>query len=88
MVELVFADTAAVEMLNVAEDAPEGTVTDAETEAGEVADRPTTVPPLGAGALSVTVPVDDTPPRTDVGETVTLLTANGLSVRVAVAELD
>ena len=34
-------------------------------------DKATTAPPAGAGALSVTVPVDELPPSTEVGLTVT-----------------
>jgi hypothetical protein len=51
---------------------PEGTTTDAGTAAeGSLLNRSTRLPPDGAGALRVTVPVDDTPPMTDVGDNVT-----------------
>ena len=46
----------------------------------------TGTPPVGAAELRVTVPVEDTPPRTDVGETDTVDRATGLIVRVAVTE--
>ena len=50
----------------------------------------TVAPPVGAAADSVTVPVDDEPPVTDVGESVTLETvgsAGGLIVSVAVFDV-
>lgn len=43
----------------------------------------TTAPPLGAGPLSVTVPVDEVPPSTDVGFRVTELGTGGFTVNVA-----
>ena len=47
---------------------PAGTVTLAGTDAAaELSDSDTTAPPLGAAALSLTVPVDDAPPTTEVG---------------------
>ena len=44
----------------------------------------TTAPPLGAGALRVTVPWDVAPPVTLVGLTERVLKLGGLTVRVAV----
>ena len=47
---------------------PAGTVTLAGTDAAaELSDSDTIAPPLGAAALSLTVPVDDAPPTTVVG---------------------
>ena len=39
-------------------------------------------PPVGAGPDSVTVPVADAPPRTDVGDTVTLAATGATTVSV------
>ncbi|HWD38581.1 MAG TPA: hypothetical protein VG944_07010 [Fimbriimonas sp.] len=81
----VLLATAVVLTVNVAVEAPAATV----TEAGTVADpelllRLTTMPPVGAAELIVTVPVEVDPPTTDVGETVTPVTAGGVIVSVAV----
>jgi hypothetical protein len=61
--------TGAVVAVNVRLDDPAGTVTLAGTVAadGLLLDRPTTVPPDGAGPVNVTVPVDDVPPLTVAG---------------------
>ncbi len=88
LVAEAFAETAVVVIVNVAVLAPEATVTDAGTVAEELLDfRLTTVPPDGAAAEIVTVPVLDTPPATLVGLTVTEPTVTvtaGLTVRAAV----
>ncbi len=44
----------------------------------------TTIPPLGAGPLIVTVPWEEDPPRTPVGLKVNVLNAGGLTVSLAV----
>ena len=44
----------------------------------------TTAPPAGAGPLSVTVPVDEFPPTTELGFRLTELGAGAFTVRVAV----
>ena len=72
----VEAETVLVVMVNVALVAPAATVTlDGTVAAVELSDRFTTAPPLGAAALSVTVPVEDVPPVTVTG-----LTAPDVSV--------
>ena len=80
----VLAATGAVATVNVAVLAPEATVTLTGTAATEVlllliVTRP---PPAGAGPFSVTVPVDELPPRTDVGFNVTALSVAGTGVTV------
>ena len=45
-----------------------------------------TTPPVGAGALRVTVPVELFPPVTEVGARVSPVIRTGLIVRVAVVE--
>ena len=65
--------------------APAATVTVAGTTAHAFVDDRVTTSPLGPAALaSVTGPVDDTLPNTQVGETVTLDTVASETVRVAV----
>ncbi len=72
-----------VVMVNVADVAPAATVTDAGTAAAaRFDDRTTTRPPVGAGPVSVTVPVADTPPSTDDGDTETFETAGATTVNV------
>jgi hypothetical protein len=80
----VLAATGAVVTLNVAVVAPEATVTLAGTVATDVLllASATTAPPEGAGAFSVTVPVDECPPGTDVGLNVTELRADAAAVTV------
>jgi hypothetical protein len=79
--------TAEVEIVNVAVFWPAATV----TLPGTVATvllllRLTTVPPVGAGPLSVTVPVDGLPPATTVGLSASVERDGALTVRVAVFE--
>jgi hypothetical protein len=70
--------------------APAGTVTVAGTWAAAalLLVRLTTVPPTCAGPVSVTVPVDDSPPSTVAGLTLTAVSpaTSAVTVRVAVRE--
>ena len=77
-------ETADVVIVKVADVFPAVTV----TEAGRVAlglldDRLTTSPPVGEGAPSVTVPVDEDPPVTEAGVIVTAFGAGGVISNVA-----
>jgi len=67
----VVLDTATVLTENVALVFPPATLTVSGTVATEVLllDRDTTTPPLGAGLLIVTVPVETSPPTTEDGVT-------------------
>ena len=58
--------------MNVADELPERIVTVDGTLArdGWLLDKFTTIPPDGAAALSVTVPIEEAPPATTVGLTV------------------
>jgi hypothetical protein len=72
IVPCIVLDTAIVVTLNVAVVEPAGTVTLAGTKAGEpFVHKSILMPPEGAGALSVTVPVADIPAVTLVGFTET-----------------
>jgi hypothetical protein len=65
----VLAVSPTVDALNVALVAPEETVTvGGSTNAGLVLESVTTSPPGPAGLLSVTVPTDVAPPKTDAGD--------------------
>jgi hypothetical protein len=78
--------TGLVVMVNVAVVAFAATVTLAGTCAAAVLllDRVTTAPPAGAGPFSVTVPVDEMPPTTEVGLRETVLNAAAATVKVPV----
>ena len=81
----VEAATALVPRLNVALVAPAATVTVAGTvTAGLSRESVTCAPPAGAGVSSVTVPVEEPPPVTLVGLTVSDETAGGSTVKEAV----
>jgi len=67
------AATGVVVIVKVVEDEPAGTVTLAGTVAAELElPRVTTAPPAGASPISKTVPLEDTPPTTLTGLTVSL----------------
>ena len=65
---------------------PAGTVTLAGTIATPalLLDKETAAPPLGAGALNVTVPVDEFPPVTLEGLNVREVSTGGITVSEAV----
>ena len=87
MVAFVELATADVEMVNVAIFEPPATVTEARGVALELLDeRLTTIPPVGAAPLSVTVPVEVEPPVTEVGLTLKLDGEGGVTVSVAVTD--
>jgi hypothetical protein len=81
----VLAATALVITVKVVVVAPAATVTPAGTSATAVLllDRVTTAPPAGAGLLSVTVPVEEVPPRTEVGLRITLPRTPAITVKLA-----
>jgi len=85
MVTEVVVATGFVLTVKLALVAPAGTVTLAGTAATPVLllDKLTTAPPLGAGALSVTVPVDELPPVTLDGLKVSEVRVGGVTVSVA-----
>ena len=89
IVTLVFELTRCVETVNVRLVEPAETVTLESTVATEVLllERLTTAPPLGAGALSVTVPIESSPPFTVEGLSVSddRLPAGGGGVTVSAA---
>lgn len=85
MVTGVLVETPVVVIVKVAVVEPAAT----RTVAGSVADvlfdeRLTESPPVGALPLRVTVPVEEVPPTTEVGETVKLVSVGGVIAKVAV----
>ena len=87
MVTEVEAETARVVTVNVALVAPAGTVTLAGTVATAVLllERETRAPPLGAGPLSWTLPVEGNPPLTLVGFSASeVRVGGGVTMREAV----
>jgi hypothetical protein len=86
MVTEVLLVTASVVTVNVAVVAFAATVTVAGTVATAVLLllSATTAPPVAAGALRVTVPVDEFPPCTDAGFKPRELSTGGVTVKPAV----
>jgi hypothetical protein len=86
MVSGVFAATGLVVTVKVANVAFAPTVTLVGTCAAAVLllDSMTTAPPAGAGPASFTVPVEEVPPTTDVGFSVTALSTPAVTVKLAV----
>jgi len=77
-----------VVIVNVADVAPAGIVTDAGTLArAALLLRRVSVVAVAAARLSVTVPVDDNPPRTDAGFRLSALKVTGAWLTVSVAVL-
>ena len=86
IVAVTAALTAAVVTVNVADVCPAATVTVPGTIADELLDASATnKPPVGAGPLSVTVPVDDVPPATVVGFNTTDVVTGAVTVSDAFA---
>ena len=84
-VTAVWATTPAVVTVNVADVFPAAIVTVPATLAATLLlARDTEIPPDGAAAPIVTVPVEFLPPRRDVGLSVNAVIAGGLIVKVAV----
>ena len=73
--------------VNVADLAPAGMVTLAGTTALVLLDvKVTAEPPVGAGPLRVTVPVEDIPPTTEVGDTAMDVRDAALTVKTALTD--
>jgi len=87
MVTVVDKATALVFTVKFALVAPAGTVTLDGTVAtvALLLDKETSAPPLGAGPLSVTVPVDEVPPVTLVGLRLSEVSVAGGGVTVSAA---
>jgi len=87
MFTVLFTATAEVVIANVAVVLPAATVMPAGAWATLVLllDNATVIPPVGAAPLSVTVPVDEVPPVTPVGLTVTEVRFTALAVTLRVA---
>jgi hypothetical protein len=90
IVLVAWAPTATVVTANVALVAPAGTTTFVGTVAAEVLleVRGTVRPPVGAGLLMLTVPLEGDPPATEVGLSVRPLTNGAVTVNVPVADVE
>ena len=89
IVTLVEEETESVVTVKVAEVEPLGTVTLAGTVAADVGalESVTRIPPEGAAAVRLTVPVTGLPPTMLVGFTVTEASAGGAALMVSTAVL-
>jgi len=86
MVAVTLPTVVEVVTVKVADFRPAGTVTQAGTTAFALfEERLTFEPPAGATAYRVTVPVDDCPPTTVLGENVSETSVAGLMMSVAVS---
>ena len=85
IVEVVVDETGVVVMVKLAVVAPALTVTLNGTWAADVRLElsVTAMPPVGAAPVRLTVPVEETPPETEVGEKLTDFTCAGTMVRFA-----
>ncbi len=89
IVAVTLVVTLTVVIANVADDAPDGTVTEAGTEATPLLEFNRTVaPPDGTGPLNVTEPVAEIPPTTEDGVTATSVKTAGTILKLAVVEPD
>ena len=87
IVAVAFEPTLVVLTVNVADVLPAGIVRVAGTVASwELLPRVTTMPPVGAAPVRVTVPVDDLPPTTLEGLSVSVAMLGGDIVRLVVTE--
>lgn len=87
IVTVVMEATGAVVTVNVIELDPAGTVTEVGTVTLELSDdKFTTVPPVGAEPVRVTVAVDEVPPVTAVGAKLRVDGTGAVTERVPVAE--
>ena len=82
MVTTIFANVGFVCAVNCTDLEPAGTVTlvGTVTRAVLLLERRTTTPPAGAGPLSMTVPLDELPPLTVLGDRVNEDKAGGFTV--------
>jgi len=89
MFAVVDASTPTVVIVNVAELDPAGTVTDVGVVALALSDaRATVMPPVPAAPLKVTVPIVETPPRTEESERLIPVSVAALIVNGAELVLD
>lgn len=83
MLTAVAMPTGMVLTVNVPDVAPPATLHDVTVAADLLLDSGIVTPPLGAGPLSVSVPVDRPPPTTEAGLSFMLIAAGGLILSMA-----